>query len=176
MTEIILIFRFHISDIVFQSIEQAIISDKKINIISGDRIRNEFLKSESTIAKEINNFINEGKLIPTEYWCPFWTALIKEGQLNLFTSLIGNIEQFKLFEKCIENKKYKMKEIVYLKLNEIDKLTDLAKQKYGKIYDDSNVLKKHIEEYQKMREEIIEYSKNKYEIVIKDFFETEIII
>jgi adenylate kinase family enzyme len=174
MTEIRLIFRFSISEIVFQPIEKAIVSDKRINIISSDRIRNEFLKGESTIAKEINNFINEGKLIPTEYWCPFWTALITEGQLNIFTSLIGNIEQFKLFEKCIENKKYKLTEIVYLKLIEIDKLTDLAKQKYGKIYDDSEVLRKHIEGYQKMRDEIILYAENKYRIINKDFFETEI--
>lgn len=64
MTEIKLIFRFNISEIVFKSIEQTIVSDKQLNIISGDRIRNEFLKGESLVAQEINNYINEGKLIP----------------------------------------------------------------------------------------------------------------
>lgn len=174
MTEIKLIFRFNISEIVFKSIEQTIVSDKQLNIISGDRIRNEFLKGESLVAQEINNYINEGKLIPIEYWCPFWTAQIIEGQINVFTSMIGNIDQFKEFEKCIELKNYKLTEILYLKVNRIDELTQLAKLKYGKIYNQSDILKKDIEDYQKMREEIIEYTKNKYEIVIKDFFETEI--
>jgi adenylate kinase family enzyme len=174
MTEIKLIFRFNISEIVFKSIEQTIVSDKQLNIISGERIRNEFLKGESVVAKEINYYINEGKLIPIEYWCPFWTGQIIEGQINVFTSMIGSIDQFKEFEKCIELKNYKLTEILYLKVNRIDELTELAKLKYRKIYDQSDILKKDIEDYQKMREEIIEYSKNKYEIVIKDFFETEI--
>jgi adenylate kinase family enzyme len=174
MTDIKVIFRFNISEIVFKSVEQIIVSDKLLNIISGDRIREGFLKGESALAKEINYFMGEGKLIPIEYWCPFWTAQIVEGQINIFTSMIGNIDQFKEFEKCIELKNYKLTEILYLKVNRIDELTELAKLKYGKIYDQSDILKKHIEDYQKMREEIIEYSKNKYEIVIKDFFETEI--
>ncbi|WP_395076697.1 nucleoside monophosphate kinase [Flavobacterium sp.] len=174
MTEIKLIFRFHISEIVFKSIEQTIVSNKKVNIISGDRIRNEFLKGESSIAKEINNYINEGKLIPTEFWCPFWKALIVEEQMNIFTSLIGNVVQFKQFEKCIELKNYKLTEIIYLKVNNIDKLTELAKHKYGKIYEESDVLKKNIKDYHTMRDAIIKYAENKYKIVNKDFFETEI--
>ena len=99
---------------------------------------------------------------------------IIEGQINVFTSMIGSIDQFKEFEKCIELKNYKLTEILYLKVNRIDELTELAKLKYGKIYDQSDILKKHIEDYQIMRDEIIEYSKKKYKIVIKDFFETEI--
>ncbi|MBF4466173.1 nucleoside monophosphate kinase [Flavobacterium sp. LC2016-12] len=174
MTEIKVIFRFNISEIVFKSIEQTIISDKHLNIITGDRIREEFLKGESAIANEINNFMNEGKLIPIEYWYPFWTAQIIEGQVNVFTSMIGNIDQFKEFEKCLKLKNYNLTEIIYLKVNRIDELTELAKLKYGKIYNQSDILKKHIIDYQIMREEIIEYSKNKYEIIIKDFFESEI--
>ena len=62
MTEIKIIFRFNISEIVYPPIEEIVYSEKKVNIISGDRIRNEFLKSENTIANKINNFINNGEL------------------------------------------------------------------------------------------------------------------
>jgi adenylate kinase family enzyme len=174
MTEIKIIFRFNISEIVYPPIEEIVRSENKLNIISGDRIRYEFLKSENTIANKINNFINNGELIPTQFWCPLWTSMIYEGQINVFTSAIGDIEQFKEFEKCIETKKFTLTEIIYLKLNDISKLTEMAKQKYSKIYDNEGILKKHIEEYNIMREEIINYALPKYKVSINDFFSEQI--
>ncbi len=178
MTEIKIIFRFNISEIVFPTIEQLLVSDKELNIVSGNRIRNEFLKSDSKIAEQINNFINDGKIIPKEYWCPFWTALIKEQKVNIFTTFffLGTLEQFVEFENCIELKEYKLTEIIYLKVNDLKKLTELAKKKYGKIYDQTDIIQKHIEEYQKLKEEIIDYAKTDYKITEIDFFKTEILI
>lgn len=174
MTEIKIIFRFNISEVVYPPIEEIIRSEKKVNIISGNRIRNEFLKSENSIANEINNYINNGELIPAELWCPFWTSMIYEGQVNIFTAAIGNIDQFKEFEKCIEAKGIKLSEIIYLKLNDISKITKMAKQKYSKMYDDEEILKRHIEEYNKMREEVINYALPKYKVSMDDFFLEEI--
>lgn len=53
MTEIKIIFRFNISEVVFPPIEEFLYSDKELNIISGNRIKNEFLKSENTIASKL---------------------------------------------------------------------------------------------------------------------------
>ena len=174
MTGIKLIFRFHISEVVYPSVENIIQSEKKLNIISGNRIRSEFLKSGTEIAEKINYYIDNGKLIPTEYWCPFWTSMISEGSVNVFTSMIGDIKQFKEFERCLNLKKYNLTEIIYLKINEKQKLTEIAKQKYSKIYDDSDILDKRIDDYQKMRQEIIDYADSKYNVIEKDFFVTEL--
>ncbi|MTH14144.1 nucleoside monophosphate kinase [Flavobacterium sp. LC2016-01] len=170
MTEIKIIFRYNISEVVYPPIEEIVYSEKKVNIISGDRIKNDFLKSENPIANKINNLINNGELIPTQLWSSFWTAMIHEEQINVFTAAIGNIEQFKEFEKCIESKKFTLTEIIYLKLNDISKLTEMAKQKYFKMYDNEDILKKHIEEYHTMREEVINYALPKYKVSIHDFF------
>jgi adenylate kinase family enzyme len=176
MTEIKIIFRYNISEVVYTPTEEIVYSEKRINIISENRIKNDFLKSDHSIANKINDFINNGELIPTELWCPFWIAMINEEQLNVFTSAIGNIEKFKEFENCMENKKFRITEIIYLKLNDISKLTQMAKQKYSKIYDDQEILKKHIEDYHNMRDEIINYASPKYKVSIDDFFSEKIIL
>ncbi|GAB2777458.1 hypothetical protein GCM10027275_20680 [Rhabdobacter roseus] len=176
MTEIKIIFRFNISEIVFPPIEQLLVSDKEINIVSGNKIRNDFLKSESEIALKINSFINDGKIIPKEYWCPFWTALIKEQRINIFTAFFGELDQFIEFEKCIEIKKYNLSEVIYLKVNDLTELSELAKKKHSKIYDRTDIIKKRVQDYQKIKEEIIEYAKTKYKITEMDFFETEILV
>ena len=108
MTEIKLIFRFNIPEVVYPKLEELIISEKRINIITGNKIRNEFLKSGNEIAEKINYFVDQGKLIPTEYWCPFWTSMITENKLNIFISMIGDLEQFKEFEKCLITKNYNL--------------------------------------------------------------------
>lgn len=170
MTEIKIVFRFNISEVVYPPIEEFLYSDKELNIISGNRIKNEFLKSENTIANQINNCINNGELIPTEIWCPFWTCMISEGQMNVFTAAIGNLEQFKEFEKCMTANEFRLSEIIYLKLNDISRITQMAKEKYYKMSDDEEILRNHIEKYNEMREEVIRYALPKYKVVIEDFF------
>ncbi|MGE8343803.1 MAG: hypothetical protein ACN6OI_22480 [Flavobacterium sp.] len=44
MTEVKIIFRFNISEVVYPSVEEILHSEKELNIISGDRIKNDFLK------------------------------------------------------------------------------------------------------------------------------------
>ena len=86
----------------------------------------------------------------------------------------GSVGQFQEFEKYIESKNYKLVEIVYLKVNDINKLTELAKQKYPEIYDQTDVFRKEIEDFQLKRDEIVHYSKSKYKVTINDFFIKEI--
>lgn len=56
MTEIKFIFRFNISDIVYPTVEQLIMSKKQINIVSSDKIKDELLNNKDF--SKINNFIN----------------------------------------------------------------------------------------------------------------------
>lgn len=176
MTEIILIFRFNISELVSNPVEELIVSTEKINIISGDSVRNIFLKTNNEIAIKINSCIDNGELIPTELWCPFWTAMIIESQVNVFTSLIGNLKQFKEFETCIKTQKFLIKKIYFLKVHDMIELAQLGKEKYNKVYDDTEDTIKRINEYQIMKQEIIEYAQDKYEITIQDYFDTEITV
>ena len=172
MTEIKLIFRFNISEIVYPSVEQLIKSKKQLNIISYDKIKDELLKNKDF--EKINNFINNGELIPEKYWCPFLISMVKEGMLNIFTAGIGNISMFKEFETFSENNNYKITELKYLKVNDIPKLFDIAKDKYFKIYDDYEIFNKQILNYQNLREEFLRQVDTKYEITINDFFTEEI--
>lgn len=75
--------------------------------------------------------------------------MISEGQMNVFTAAIGNLEQFKEFEKCIAANEFRLSEIIYLKLNDISRITQMAKKKYYKMYDDEEILRNHIENIMK---------------------------
>lgn len=174
MTEIKIIFRFNISEVVYPSVEEILYSEKQLNIISADRIKNDFLKSDHAIATKINSYIDNGELIPTALWQPFWLSMIYKGQMNVFTAGIGDLNQFKEFEECLEINNYTLSEIIYLKLNDISKITQMAKQKYLKMYDDEAILRNHIEKYNKMREEIIDYALPKYKVSMDDFFSKQI--
>ena len=50
----------------------------------------------------------------------------------------------------------------------------MAKQKYSKMYDDEEILRNHIEKYNKMRGEIIDYALPKHKVTIDDFFSKQI--
>ncbi|MFC0777329.1 hypothetical protein [Flavobacterium sp. HJSW_4] len=171
MTEIKIIFRFNISEVAYPSVEEILYSEKELNIISGNRIKNDFLKSENTIANKINSCIENGELIPAELWYPFCISMISEGKTNVFAAGIGDLKEF---EECLETNNFRLSEIIYLKLNDISKITQMAKVKYPKMYDDEEILKNDIERYNKMREEIINYALPKYKVVIEDFFSKQI--
>jgi|GEM_PF-1582014 len=174
MTEITIIFRFNISEVIYPSVEEILYSENGLNIISEDRIRNDFLKSDHVIANKINSYIDNGELIPTALWLPFWLSMIHREQMNVFTAGIGDLNQFKEFEKFLEANNFKLSEIIYLKLNDISKITQMAKEKYSKMYDDEEILRNHIEKYNKMREKVIDYALPKYKVSMHDFFSERI--
>jgi hypothetical protein len=174
MTEIKLIFRFNISEIVYPTVQQLIKCKKQLNLISYDKIKDELLNNKDS--EKINKFINNGELIPAKYWCPFLISMVKEGMLNVFTAGIGNIEMFKEFETFSENKNYKITELKYLKVNDIPKLFDVAKEKYFKIYDDYERFNKDVLNYQNSREDFLRQVDKKYKSTIIDFFTEEITI
>lgn len=115
MTKITLIFRFSLPEIVYPSVESFIVTKNDINIISSTRMKDEFLKDETELAKTINLFFDNGKLLPKEYWVPFWTSLLEIEKHNIFTCFFGNTEEFKVFENYISEQKFILNKIIYLK-------------------------------------------------------------
>lgn len=174
MTEIKIVFRFNISEVVYPSVEEILFSEKELNIISGNRIKNDFLKSNNEIANKINEYIDNGELIPTELWHPFLLSMISEGKTNVFAAGIGGLKQFKEFEEYLETNNFRFSEIIYLKLNDVSKITQMAKEKYPKMHDNEQILKNDIQRYSEMREEIINYVLPKYKVSIEDFFSKQV--
>ncbi len=114
--------------------------------------------------------MDEGEVIPKEYWWPFWTSLLKRDSHNVYTAMVGNVEQLKEFERHLIDEKVSINKIVRLKVNDIDKLVKLAQQKYNKIYDQTDILIQHIKEYEAKKDELEAYAKTKYEVAVDDFF------
>ena len=174
MIDIKLIFRYYISEVVYPSVDTLIVSNADLNLISFEGFRKEIEKRENELATKIRFYINEGNIVPPEFWCASWTSKIIEDSINVLIYMNGSVGQFQEFEKYIESKNYKLVEIVYLKVNDINKLTELAKQKYPEIYDQTDAFRKEIEDFQLKRDEIVHYSKSKYKVTINDFFIKEI--
>jgi adenylate kinase family enzyme len=174
MTTVSFVFRFNISEVVYPSVDKFIDSRDNLNFITGDRVRREFLTGDTEISRQIQSFIDKGGLIPKEYWWPFWTGLLKRDAHNLYTAFVGDVEQLKEFESHIVDEKVRINKIVQLKVNDIDKLVRLAKAKYSKVYDQSDILTKRIKDYETKKDELITYAQTKYNVVVDDFFTEKI--
>jgi adenylate kinase family enzyme len=173
-TKVSFVFRFNISEVVYPSVDNFIVSSDQLNFITGERVRREFLTKDTEVSRRIQKFIDDGELIPKEYWWPFWTGLLKRDSHNIYTAFIGEVEQLKEFEKHIDDEKVSINKIVRLKVNNIDRLVKLAKEKYGKIYDRTDILTQHINEYEAKKDELITYAKTKYKVTVDDFFSEKI--
>jgi adenylate kinase family enzyme len=132
-------------------------------------VRREFQTADNEVSQEIKSFVDEGKLIPKEYWWPFWTSLLKSDSHNVYTAFVGDVEQLKEFEKHINEERVSIYKIVWLKVNDIDKLVKLA-MKYRKIYDRSDILTQHIKDYEATKDKLVAYAKTKYNVSVDDFF------
>ncbi len=169
-TKVSFVFRFNISEVVYPSVDELIYSRDDLNFITGDRVRREFLTSDNDVARQIQSFIDKGELIPKDYWWPFWTSLLKRDAHNVYTAFVGNVEQLREFESHLIDEQVSINKIVRLRVNDIDRLTRLAKEKYSKIYDRSDILIKHIMDYEAIKDELISYAQTKYDVTVDDFF------
>lgn len=176
MIEVKLVYRYNLSGLVVSTIDELIISPNTFNLISTDRIKKYLLNTDNELVKEINSFINSGKVVPDELYYLIWDELMVKGKLNVFASMVGNLEKFKILEQYIKINGYCLTEVIYLKIKNTDKLIELASSVYSKMYSDSNVLKKYLENYDKQITQIIEYAESNFRVVIKDFFDTDIIV
>lgn len=169
------VYRFNISEIVFPKIAETISGNEKLNLISGQRLSDEFLNKKSELANKINGYIDSGELIPQNLWVPFFTSLWSNEKHNVFCGLVSNLEQFKLFESYFKERDIRINKIVYLKLTDVDKLISLAVEKYSKAYGgNSDSLRKRIAEYNDKIRSIIDYATGIYPIEVMDFFDTRI--
>lgn len=132
MTPITIILRKHIYENVYPPLDSFIHSREELNIINSSRIRGELQWSDSELVKTVNQFINNGKLIPNEYLGPFVASFLNPNIHNVYTSMLGSVEHFTIFENYISDQKYAIKELIYLKINDVEKLVQLATEKYAK--------------------------------------------
>lgn len=170
-----IIYRCNISTVVFPGISEMIISNYQLNLIDGERLRKEFLSGDSSLAKEINKYINNGELIPKEYWVPFFTSLCDSNKTNVFCGLINNLEQFKEFERYFIDNNISIDFIKYYKINDLESIVDLAVQKYAKVYKgNEEYLIKRIKEFEERIEQILQYIDAKYNLEILDYLASKI--
>ena len=152
-----------------------IVSEDNLNLIYGERLRQEFLNGESQLAKEINKYINNGELIPKAYWVPFYTALWDSSKTNVFCGLITHIDQFKLFESYFLDNNISINFIKYYKINNLAAVVDLAVEKYAKVFKgNTEHLITRIKEFESRIEPICKYVQDKYNLELFDYMESEI--
>lgn len=170
-----IIYRYDVSSVVFPRISEMIVSEQNLNLIDGQRLRQEFLNGESELAKEINKFVDNGDLIPIEYWVPFFTALWDSNKTNVFCGLITHIDQFMEFEKHFIDNDISIDFIKYFKINDLDSVVQLAVEKYAKVFKDNEEhLIKRIKQFEERIEPICEYVEGKYNLEVIDYMTSEI--
>ena len=156
----------------FPSIEETIKDKNDINIITGNRLRKEVLSIESEFSKKFNYYIDNGKLMPNELWIPFFSSLCVEKQLNVYCGLVGNLEQFKLFESYCNENQIKIEFIKYYKIKNILKVQNILEEKNPENLDFyREVLEKRITEYNSRIEQILKYVDSKYKVEYLDYFD-----
>jgi len=79
-------------------------------------------------------------------------------------------DQFKEFERHIDAEKISIHKIIRFKVNDVDRLVKLAREKYSKMYDRTDILVQHINEYEAKKDELITYTRKRYDVVDDDFF------
>jgi len=90
-TKVSFVFRFDISEVVFPSVDNFISSSDELNFITGERVRREFLTTDTPISKQIRKFIDNGELIPKQYWWPLWTGLLQRDSHDVYTAFVGEV-------------------------------------------------------------------------------------
>ncbi|WKV11815.1 hypothetical protein [Marivirga harenae] len=170
-----IIHRYDISSVVFPSIAEELQSVDGLNLISGERLRKEFLTRNSQLANTINNCIENGELIPKDLWAPFYTSLNESEKLNVFCGLWTNLDHFKEFERYFNRNNIRLEFIKYYRINDIQRAIDLAVEKYSKVFENNTEhLKKKIEEYDNRIMELCAYAKQIYNVELLDYFDDEI--
>ena len=152
-----------------------IVSEHDLNLIDGQRLREEFLNGESELAEKINKFVDNGELIPIEYWVPFYTALWDTNKTNVFCGLITHIDQFKEFEKHFIDNNISIDFIKYFKITDLESVVNLAIEKYAKVFKNNEEhLVKRIKQFEERIEPICEYVNRKYNLETIDYMVSEI--
>jgi adenylate kinase family enzyme len=170
-----IIHRYDISSVVFPSIAEELQFVDGLNLISGERLRNEFLTRNSELATTINNYIDNGQLIPKDLWVPFYTSLFDSEQLNIFCGLWTNLEHFKEFELYFNSNNVRLEFIKYYRINDIQRAIDIAVERYSKVFaNNTHHLKTKIEEYDHKIMELCDYARQFYNVELLDYFDDEI--
>ena len=169
------IYRFNISEYVIPEIPDFVVNKCGLNIITGQRLREEFLSGDSELAVKINAHIDKGEMIPQNLWIPFYTSLWDNEKHNVFCGLYFNLAHFKFFESYVNERNVRIDKIIYLKVNDIDRLISLAVEKNNKAYaDNTELLRKRIVDFDDRIKEIVDYASGVYPVEVLDILDNQI--
>lgn len=120
----------------------------EFNIIDSETIRNRLSNPTTEIDKKVRFHIDKGLLISDDCLID---SLMQNWDIKKHNILVGfprNIDQLNVFKDHLHNLNDKIEKIIYYKINDFDKIYDIAQTNYSKFYD-ADMKEQTIESMQK---------------------------
>jgi len=157
----IIIYRYPTQKVVLPTFRDLIKTgnlEKKFNILDSEIIKRLISEPKSEIDMKVKYHIDNGLLMSDAYFVDLLFQEWNSEKINIIVDFPRNIEQINIIKFYLEQKNEVIEKIIYYKIEDTDKIYEIAQNNYGKYYDSSmkDFTITHMNDYTERTESIIE--------------------
>ena len=157
----IIVYRYPAKKVVLPNFRDLISKgnlENKFNVIDTEIIRRRISEPKTEIDEKVKYHIDNGLLMSDAYFVDLLFQEWNSEKPNIIVDFPRNIEQINILKFYLDQKNDLIDKIIYYKIDDADKIYEIAQKNYGKYYDSS--MKEHtithINDYTKKVEHILE--------------------
>ncbi|MBA6156508.1 nucleoside monophosphate kinase [Tenacibaculum sp. S7007] len=146
----IIIYRYQIQRGILPIFRELIEKNElnEFNVIDTETIRSRLANPTTEVDEKVKYHIDNGLLISDAYLIDALIQNWDSKKHNILVDFPRNIEQLNVLKFHLDNLNDNIEKIIYYKVNDFDKIYDIAQNNYGKVYD-ADMKKQTIESMQK---------------------------